>query len=54
MLRNGIDWYFGVSMVLSSHITNLTIRALSSGSSGNCFLVEASGDALLIDCGLPV
>ena len=41
-------------MVHSSHITNLTIRALGSGSSGNCFLVEAAGEALLIDCGLPV
>jgi phosphoribosyl 1,2-cyclic phosphodiesterase len=41
-------------MGLLSHIASLSIRALGSGSSGNCFLVEAAGEALLIDCGLPV
>lgn len=32
----------------------MCVRALSSGSSGNCFLVEAAGTAILIDCGLPI
>ena len=43
-----------MSVGLSPYLTNLSIRALGSGSSGNCFLVEAAGEALLIDCGLPI
>jgi phosphoribosyl 1,2-cyclic phosphodiesterase len=30
----------------------MKVRALASGSSGNCYLVQAGGYSLLIDCGL--
>lgn len=43
-----------MSIELSSHPANLCVRALASGSSGNCFVVQAGDDALLIDCGLAI
>jgi phosphoribosyl 1,2-cyclic phosphodiesterase len=30
----------------------MRVKSLSSGSSGNCYLVQAGGHSLLIDCGL--
>lgn len=43
-----------MSIEISSHPANLCVRALASGSSGNCFLIQAGEDALLIDGGLPI
>lgn len=31
----------------------MRVRALASGSSGNCYLIQAGGHSLLVDCGLP-
>lgn len=39
-------------MNISSDPPDICVRALASGSSGNCFLVESAGEAILIDCGL--
>ncbi len=30
------------------------IKILSSGSHGNCYLLESNGEILILDCGIPM
>lgn len=32
----------------------LTLKCLASGSTGNCYVLDAGGEKLLIDCGIPI
>lgn len=32
----------------------MRLRVLSSGSQGNCYLLEADTETLILDCGIPI
>lgn len=32
----------------------LTLKCLSSGSKGNCYLLSSETETLILDCGLPI
>lgn len=32
----------------------MRLKVLSSGSQGNCYLLESNGDTLILDCGIPI
>lgn len=32
----------------------MKIATLSSGSHGNCYLLESNGEILILDCGIPM
>lgn len=31
-----------------------TLKVLASGSSGNCYLLSAGDEVLILDCGIPI
>ena len=32
----------------------MRLKVLSSGSQGNCYLLESNGETLILDCGIPI
>ena len=33
---------------------SMRLKCLSSGSQGNCYLLERNGETLILDCGIPI
>lgn len=32
----------------------MTFKCINSGSSGNCYILKANNEKLILDCGLPI
>ena len=32
----------------------MTLKCINSGSSGNCYILKANNEKLILDCGLPI
>lgn len=35
-------------------VAKMKLKVLTSGSSGNCYLLESDSEVLILDCGIPI
>ena len=39
---------------MGNGVEQMTLKCIGSGSSGNCYILKANNEKLILDCGLPI
>ena len=39
---------------IRNEVERMTLKCIGSGSSGNCYILKANNEKLILDCGLPI